>query len=429
VVRLREERNYSERHACRLVQQWRSTQRYQARVEQLAGEAGRKILHGILEEEVRQRVVAEWYGTPGGYNGWGKGYVYLAGQLLALYDNTVSPATTFFVHKDHLGSSRLLTKLDKSVQETLDFLPYGEPIGSSGSGTTYRFAGTRRDPESDLDHTLFRKLATLQGRWSSPDPIAGSPLDPQTLNRFAYAKNKPTSVTDSDGLYARDQHEFITFVMAVATGHPDANDIARGAGDADSFRHAATGLGGLGYIINFNKHFGTPCTVGGECPSGGYVLGFKLHLVEDNSVRGPHYLSGGYSFGQRLTSSFKHIALSFLGRNPDTDPNRGGGFAAAWSVLDPQGTAGPYPEEAFEAARKFLNTEGLGIVGASVTMNGRTTTHGQVTNSGVLLAIIIRGKYIIKIYEVEGNKDYRDGRSDLFLHRNEMCGIKQCENP
>jgi transposase InsO family protein len=33
VVRLREERDYSERNACRLVEQWRSTQRYQARVD------------------------------------------------------------------------------------------------------------------------------------------------------------------------------------------------------------------------------------------------------------------------------------------------------------------------------------------------------------------------------------------------------------
>jgi hypothetical protein len=36
-----------------LVEVW---EELQARVEQLAGEAGLKILHGILEEEVRQRV-------------------------------------------------------------------------------------------------------------------------------------------------------------------------------------------------------------------------------------------------------------------------------------------------------------------------------------------------------------------------------------
>ncbi len=36
-----------------LVEVW---EEMQARVEQLAGEAGLKILHGLLEEEVRQRV-------------------------------------------------------------------------------------------------------------------------------------------------------------------------------------------------------------------------------------------------------------------------------------------------------------------------------------------------------------------------------------
>jgi YD repeat-containing protein len=39
---------------------------------------------------------------------WSKGYV-MAGGMLALYDNTVTPATTYFAHSDHLGSMRVCT--------------------------------------------------------------------------------------------------------------------------------------------------------------------------------------------------------------------------------------------------------------------------------------------------------------------------------
>jgi hypothetical protein len=62
----------------------------------------RKIASGVTTEyiySVDGSVVAERVGAT-----WSKGYVYLGGQLLAQYSNS----TTYFVHKDHLGSTRLL---------------------------------------------------------------------------------------------------------------------------------------------------------------------------------------------------------------------------------------------------------------------------------------------------------------------------------
>ena len=37
-------------------------------------------------------------------------------------------------------------------------------------------------------------------RWLSPDPLAGSVFDPQSLNRYAYVLNNPTTLTDPLGL-------------------------------------------------------------------------------------------------------------------------------------------------------------------------------------------------------------------------------------
>jgi transposase-like protein len=67
-----------------LVEVW---EELQVRVEQLAGEAGLQILHGILEEEVRQRVGAPHRPDPGsGAVRWGRqpGYVIFGGQKINL---------------------------------------------------------------------------------------------------------------------------------------------------------------------------------------------------------------------------------------------------------------------------------------------------------------------------------------------------------
>jgi hypothetical protein len=41
---------------------------------------------------------------------------------------------------------------------------------------------------------------STMGRFMSPDPMGGHLEDPQTLNRYAYARNNPTSLTDPMGL-------------------------------------------------------------------------------------------------------------------------------------------------------------------------------------------------------------------------------------
>ena len=71
--------------------------------------------------------------------------------------------------KDHLGSTRLLTKVDQSLADNLDFLPFGEQTSGS-SVSTHKFTGFERDAETSLDHTWFRKYSSQSGRWMTPDP-------------------------------------------------------------------------------------------------------------------------------------------------------------------------------------------------------------------------------------------------------------------
>jgi RHS repeat-associated protein len=131
--------------------------------------------------------------------GWNSEYVYVNGQLIAQYRNN----TTYSVFSDHLGSTRLVTGMDKSISQNLDYLPYGE-LNSSDSGTTsHKFTGKERDSESGLDNFGARYDSSSMGRFMSPDPLlnSGLPWNPQSWNRYSYTENNPLRYTDPTGLF------------------------------------------------------------------------------------------------------------------------------------------------------------------------------------------------------------------------------------
>ena len=130
--------------------------------------------------------------------GWSRGYVYLGSQFLAQYGD----GTTYFVHADHLGSTRLMTKLDQSIADSYDYVPFGE--GLYGGGVTqHRFTGYERDIETGKDYARARYYAAPAASFLTPDPAGTSAtclLNPQTQNRYAYVTDNPLNETDPTGL-------------------------------------------------------------------------------------------------------------------------------------------------------------------------------------------------------------------------------------
>jgi RHS repeat-associated protein len=132
---------------------------------------------------------------------WMIDYIYVNGVLLGQYE----AGTTMFVHRDHLGSTRLISALNQSVSDSMDYLPYGEQI-AGGTGSTHKFTGKERDAESGLDYFGARYYSNGLGRFITPDwsktpspvPYADF-VDPQTLNQYSYVRNLPTTKVDADG--------------------------------------------------------------------------------------------------------------------------------------------------------------------------------------------------------------------------------------
>lgn len=134
-------------------------------------------------------------------NGWATGYVYFAGRLAAQYSNS----TTYFVHSDHLGSTRVMTNVSGGVYDSMNYLPFGEQI-AGGTGTTHKFTGKERDAESGLDNFGARYDSSSLGRFMTPDWAAKPATvpyakfgDPQSLNLYSYVENSPVNEADADG--------------------------------------------------------------------------------------------------------------------------------------------------------------------------------------------------------------------------------------
>jgi RHS repeat-associated protein len=77
--------------------------------------------------------------------------------------------------------------------------PFGETWYFGSAGTNRQFTSYYRDSETGNDYAKARFGVNRLGRFASPDPLPGSPGDPQSLNRYSYVRNMPTVAIDPTG--------------------------------------------------------------------------------------------------------------------------------------------------------------------------------------------------------------------------------------
>ena len=107
-----------------------------------------------------------------------------------------------FEHQDWMGTERLNTSYNGTVEGTYASLPFGDSLSSSGSDEDpYHFAMLDHDYESGLEHASYRNYSSVQAHWMSPDPYTGSydASNPQSFNRYSYVLNNPLSAADPSG--------------------------------------------------------------------------------------------------------------------------------------------------------------------------------------------------------------------------------------
>ena len=91
-----------------------------------------------------------------------------------------------------------------------DYLPFGEELyagigqtrtttyGYMGDSNRQKFTGYENDAETGLNFAQARYQSSVQGRFTSVDPLGKSAniLNPQTFNKYSYVLNNPASATD-----------------------------------------------------------------------------------------------------------------------------------------------------------------------------------------------------------------------------------------
>ena len=120
-------------------------------------------------------------------------YIYAGGALLARIDSS----GTNYYHQDHL-SNRMVTNSSGGVVAEMGHFPFGESWYNATNDKLY-FTTYEYDAESGNHYAMARYHVSRLGRLSSPDPLAGSTADPQSLNRYSYSINDPANVTDPSG--------------------------------------------------------------------------------------------------------------------------------------------------------------------------------------------------------------------------------------
>jgi RHS repeat-associated protein len=96
--------------------------------------------------------------------------------------------------------------------ETYTSFPFGDALTpATGGSSPDHFTGKERDIEDNLDYFGARYYASNLGRFMSSDPVATSRdiSDPQSLNKYSYAFNRPTVLTDPDGRWPEWYHHII----------------------------------------------------------------------------------------------------------------------------------------------------------------------------------------------------------------------------
>jgi RHS repeat-associated protein len=154
--------------------------------------------------------IAETDGTGSSTNSNYNEYVFFAGRRIAESNPYSSSVYYYFV--DQLGSTRVVTTATGTACYEVDYLPYGAENTPAGFTNTaactprYRFTGYERDLETAAgtsagnDYAFARYYNSRLGRFMSGDPLDGDITDPQTLNRYAYARNNPINFMDPFGM-------------------------------------------------------------------------------------------------------------------------------------------------------------------------------------------------------------------------------------
>ncbi|ESP94271.1 RHS repeat-associated core domain-containing protein [Pseudoalteromonas luteoviolacea] len=151
-----------------------------------------------------------------------------------------------YLHKDRLGSARLITNSNGYVVTERNFDPFGKPRAASGAlkftaklddidtaKTSRGFTDHEHLDELELIHMNGRVYDYNLGRFMSVDPVIQSPGNSQSVNPYSYIMNNPLGGTDPTGYSSACQSNGTRAKSEPTAGC--SNTMNYSVGDSDKF--------------------------------------------------------------------------------------------------------------------------------------------------------------------------------------------------
>jgi RHS repeat-associated protein len=141
-------------------------------------------------------------------------YITVNGEVVSLVSleaavgETPETTTVRYFHRDHLGSTSMLTDASGTVVERLSYDVWGKRRFTTGapdlsdsivSQVDRGFTNHEHLEELALIHMNGRLYDATIARFVSADPIIADPLSTLAFNRYAYVDNNPMTYTDPTG--------------------------------------------------------------------------------------------------------------------------------------------------------------------------------------------------------------------------------------
>ena len=194
-----------------------------------------------------------------------------------------TPSETLSFHRDHLGSTRLLTRADGTRYASYDFFALGELVDPGGEDEPLLFTGHERDANGpgtadDQDYLHARYYSPHLGRFTRPDPRRGVPGVPQSLNRYAYVRGRALTHVDPDGRLVAEG------VALVGSGASALLGIAGEIAEATGHHEAALWLKGASYTTLSATGAATMVAAGATADPLGLGIGLVLHTAGNAGV-------------------------------------------------------------------------------------------------------------------------------------------------
>lgn len=143
-------------------------------------------------------------------------YYFANGERIAERDPS---GNVYYYHPDHLGSSNIVTDSSGLQKKHTLFYPYGSTRTESG---TKQISNKYNDKELDSSNLYYygaRYYDPGTAHFTKADNIVPNTFDPQSLNRYAYGRDNPTTMIDPTG----ETYEHSPYLQTNPFGGPNIN--------------------------------------------------------------------------------------------------------------------------------------------------------------------------------------------------------------